>query len=37
MKNTFSLVSAYSQIHRYWDIDTILFFLALYGTTMDLK
>ncbi len=27
----------YSQVHKYWDIDTILTFLALYTTTMDLK
>ena len=27
----------YSQAHKYWDIDTILIFLALYTTTMDLK
>ena len=27
----------YSQVHKYWDIDTILIFLALYTTTMDLK
>ena len=27
----------YSQVHNYWDIDTILIFLALYTTTMDLK
>ena len=25
------------QVHKYWDIDTILTFLALYTTTMDLK
>ncbi len=30
----FNLV--YSQVHKYWDIDTILTFLALY-TTMDFK
>ncbi len=28
---------AYSQVHKYWDIDTILTFLALYTTTMDFK
>ena len=27
----------YSQVHKYWDIDTILIFLGLYTTTMDLK
>ena len=27
----------YSQVHKYWDIDTIPIFLALYTTTMDLK
>ena len=27
----------YSQVHKYWDINTILIFLALYTTTMDLK
>ena len=27
----------YSQVHKYWDIDTILIFLALYTTTMDFK
>ncbi len=27
----------YSQVHKYWDIDTILSFLALYTTTMDFK
>ena len=30
-------VGIYSQVHKYWDIDTILIFLALYTTTMDLK
>ena len=30
-------ICTYSQVHKYWDIDTILFFLALYTTTMDLK
>ncbi len=29
--------SIYSQVHKYWDIDTILTFLALYTTTMDFK
>ncbi len=28
---------SYSQVHKYWDIDTILTFLALYTTTMDFK
>ena len=28
---------SYSQVHKYWDIDAILIFLALYTTTMDLK
>ena len=27
----------HSQVHKYWDINTILIFLALYTTTMDLK
>ena len=27
----------YSQVHKYWDIDTILILLALFTTTMDLK
>ena len=27
----------YSQAHKYWDIDTILIFLALYTTTMNDK
>ena len=26
----------YIQVHKYWYIDTILIFLALYTTTMDL-
>ncbi len=30
-------VKMYSQVHKYWDIDTILTFLALYTTTMDFK
>ncbi len=30
-------LSLYSQVHKYWDIDTILTFLALYTTTMDFK
>ncbi len=30
-------VYIYSQVHKYWDIDTILTFLALYTTTMDFK
>ncbi len=29
--------TSYSQVHKYWDIDTILTFLALYTTTMDFK
>ncbi len=29
--------NTYSQVHKYWDIDTILTFLALYTTTMDFK
>ncbi len=32
-----SLFQMYSQVHKYWDIDTILTFLALYTTTMDFK
>ncbi len=31
------LIYIYSQVHKYWDIDTILTFLALYTTTMDFK
>ncbi len=31
------LYLTYSQVHKYWDIDTILTFLALYTTTMDFK
>ncbi len=31
------LLQIYSQVHKYWDIDTILTFLALYITTMDFK
>ncbi len=31
------LTVIYSQVHKYWDIDTILTFLALYTTTMDFK
>ena len=27
----------YSQVHKYWDIDTILIFLALYTPTMELQ
>lgn len=27
----------YSQVHKYWHIDTIFIFLARYTTTMDLK
>ncbi len=27
-------ICMYSQVHKYWDIDTILTFLALYTTTM---
>ncbi len=30
-------MNEYSQVHKYWDIDTILTFLALYTTTMDFK
>ena len=33
-KNTYCI---YSQVHKYWDIDTILIRLALYTTTMDFK
>ena len=29
--------NTHSQVHKYWDIDTILIFLAPYTTTMDLK
>ncbi len=31
------IIYIYSQVHKYWDIDTILTFLALYTTTMDFK
>ncbi len=30
-------IYTYSQVHKYWDMDTILTFLALYTTTMDFK
>ncbi len=33
----FKYTYIYSQVHKYWDIDTILTFLALYTTTMDFK
>ncbi len=36
-KFTLQVVWTYSQVHKYWDIDTILKFLALYTTTMDFK
>ncbi len=32
-----TVYTVYSQVHKYWDIDTILTFLALYTTTMDFK
>ncbi len=32
-----SVYEKYSQVHKYWDIDTILTFLSLYTTTMDFK
>ncbi len=35
--NIKQLLNIYSQVHKYWDIDTILTFLALYTTTMDFK
>ncbi len=37
--SSFQLIATmiYSQVHKYWDIDTILTFLALYTTTMDFK
>ncbi len=35
--NIFVKTFIYSQVHKYWDIDTILTFLALYTTTMDFK
>ncbi len=35
--NAISILFMYSQVHKYWDIDTILTFLALYTTTMDFK
>ncbi len=39
VKLSFALffIKQYSQVHKYWDIDTILTFLALYTTTMDFK
>ncbi len=36
-KHCIRSVHIYSQVHKYWDIDTILTFLALYTTTMDFK
>ena len=33
----FLKINIYSQVHKFWDIVTILIFLALYTTTMDLK
>ncbi len=36
-KNNNNCFYIYSQVHKYWDIDTILTFLALYTTTMDFK
>ncbi len=36
-ENTTYYYMLYSQVHKYWDIDTILTFLALYTTTMDFK
>ncbi len=35
--HTLNWIESYSQVHKYWDIDTILTFLALYTTTMDFK
>ena len=35
--NLISYAIAYSQVHKYWVIDTMLIFLALYTTTMGLK
>ncbi len=35
--NYYYSLCIYSQVHKYWDIDTILTFLALYTTTMDFK
>lgn len=28
--------STYNQLHKYWDIDRILIYLALHTTTVDL-
>ncbi len=36
-KKITQMSKTYSQVHKYWDIDTILTFLALYTTTMDFK
>ncbi len=36
-ENSLSMIKLYSQVHKYWDIDTVLTFLALYTTTMDFK
>ncbi len=36
-KRSKTALNKYSQVHKYWDIDTILTFLALYTTTMDFK
>ncbi len=37
LKEMYAMNCTYSQVHKYWDIDTILTFLALYTTTMDFK
>ncbi len=37
LRQSWYLNETYSQVHKYWDIDTILTFLALYTTTMDFK
>ncbi len=37
LKNHKEVLLIYSQVHKYWDTDTILTCLALYTTTMDFK
>ncbi len=37
LRDFYVVTNIYSQVHKYWDIDTILTFLALYTTTMDFK
>ncbi len=37
MKGFYIYIYIYSQVHKYWDIDTIKKKMALYTTTMDFK